>query len=98
MDLSAYWCSEPSTGLWTRQERHQRLKVGGLDRVAPGIMVFHAGTAVKDGKVCTAGGRVLTVAATGDTVAEARKIVYNNLSGIGFDGCFFRKDIAAEEE
>jgi len=74
------------------------LPITGLGTVDSDIRVFHAGTMMKDGQICTAGGRVLTVTATGETVADARKMVYNNLSKISFDGCYFRKDIAVEEE
>jgi phosphoribosylamine-glycine ligase len=41
---------------------------------------------------------VLTAVATGKSVAEAREKVYQNLSLIHFEGCYYRKDIAAEEE
>ncbi len=49
------------------------------------------------GKICTAGGRVLTVVSTGKTIAEARERVYLNLPRISFENCHYRKDIAAEE-
>ncbi len=74
------------------------LPVEGLDRLEKDIVVFHAGT--KQGGtsgILTDGGRVLTVTATGKTIAEARKKVYNNIPLIHFDGCHFRKDIAARE-
>ncbi|MFW0860192.1 MAG: phosphoribosylamine--glycine ligase [Dehalococcoidia bacterium] len=45
--------------------------------------------------VLTSGGRVLTVAATGKTLADARAKVYRNLPRISFEGCYCRKDIAA---
>ncbi|MFC1914444.1 phosphoribosylamine--glycine ligase [Chloroflexota bacterium] len=67
----------------------------GLDELDKDILVFHAGT--KTGtpdRVMTSGGRVLTVAATGKTIAEARKRVYANLPRIQFEGCHYRKDIA----
>ena len=71
--------------------------ITGLDKVAPDLLVFHAGTKVEDGKTCTAGGRVLTMAATGKTVADAREKVYHNLPQVHFEGRHYRKDIAAEE-
>ena len=49
------------------------------------------------GEVMNSGGRVLTVVATGKTIAEARDKVYLNLPRIRFDGCHYRKDIAAGE-
>jgi phosphoribosylamine--glycine ligase len=70
--------------------------VYGLDDVDDDIMVFHAGTRISpEGKVLTSGGRVLTVAATGRDLEDARKKVYNNISRISFEGCQYRKDIAA---
>jgi phosphoribosylamine--glycine ligase len=70
----------------------------GLDKVDSDIMVFHAGTKRGEAsQVLTNGGRVLTVAATGKTIAEARNKVYKNLPYINFNGCHYRKDIAARE-
>jgi phosphoribosylamine--glycine ligase len=72
--------------------------IDGLGKVDEGIMVFHAGTKLNDNlKTVTDGGRVITVAATGQTIAKARDKVYNNLSKIHFDGCNYRNDIAARE-
>ena len=72
------------------------LTISGLDELDRDILVFHAGTKVgsKPGQVLTSGGRVLTVAATGKTIAEARKKVYANLPRIHFEGCHYRQDIA----
>ncbi|MFH1647490.1 MAG: phosphoribosylglycinamide synthetase C domain-containing protein, partial [Chloroflexota bacterium] len=69
--------------------------VSGLEDVDADIMVFHAGTRVSpEGRIMTAGGRVLTVAAMGRDLAEAREKVYRNISRIRFEGCQYRKDIA----
>ena len=68
--------------------------ISGLDDLDKDIVVFHAGTKVSEGKVLTNGGRVLTVVATGGTIAEAREKVYNNITRIHFEGCHYRKDIA----
>ena len=70
--------------------------ITGLDKLDKGIMVFHAGTALKGG-VVTNGGRVLTVAANGKSIGEARSKIYANISRIQFEGCHYRKDIAARE-
>jgi phosphoribosylamine--glycine ligase len=75
----------------------QGFSITGLDKIDSDILVFHAGTKLDGGKVCTAGGRVLTVVARGKTVAEARGRVYLNLSRISFENCHYRKDIATEE-
>jgi phosphoribosylamine--glycine ligase len=75
----------------------QGFPISGLERVDPNIVLFHAGTKMDGGKICTAGGRVLTVVSTGKTIAEARERVYLNLPRISFENCHYRKDIAAEE-
>jgi len=75
----------------------QGLPISGLDKIDSDMLVFHAGTKLDGGKIYTAGGRVLTVAFTGKTIAEARERVYLNLPRISFENCHYRKDIAAEE-
>jgi phosphoribosylamine--glycine ligase len=72
------------------------LPVEGLHDVDKDVLIFHAGTKVGSTpwEVLTSGGRVLTVVATGKTIAEARAKVYNNISRIKFDGAHYRKDIA----
>ena len=56
-------------------------------------MVFHAGTALRDGSVVTSGGRVLSVSSYGDTFKGALEVSYTNASKISFDECYYRKDI-----
>jgi len=74
------------------------LPILGLDKLDKEILVFHAGTKLgENSQVYTDGGRVLTVTATGKTMSEARAKVYQNLPRIHFDGCHYRKDIAARE-
>ena len=60
-----------------------------------GVTVFHAGTALRDGTVVTAGGRVLAVSATGGTLAEARGRAELACDRISFRGMHRRHDIAA---
>jgi phosphoribosylamine--glycine ligase len=55
--------------------------------------VFHAGTAVSDDAIVTAGGRVLCVVGLGDTVARAADEAYDAVARIGWDGVYFRRDI-----
>ncbi len=62
-------------------------------RDAPDAKVFHAGTAEKDGRIVTAGGRVLCATALGDSVAEARNRAYELADAIRWDGIFYRTDI-----
>jgi phosphoribosylamine--glycine ligase len=58
------------------------------------VVVFHAGTAMKDGSLVTAGGRVLGVTAVGGTIADAKKQAYEAVSRISFEGARYRRDIA----
>jgi len=72
--------------------------ITGLDNLDKDILVFHAGTRLESGQILTNGGRVLTVAATGKTIAEAREKAYANLPRIHFEGCHYRRDIALIKE
>jgi phosphoribosylamine--glycine ligase len=58
------------------------------------VVVFHAGTASKNGDIVTAGGRVLGVTALGTSIAEAKANAYKGVEKIKFDGAYCRKDIA----
>ncbi len=72
--------------------------IRGLDDLDKDIMVFHARTkAGSKGEFLTGGGRVLTVAAKGKNLEEARNKVYRNIIRIKFEGCYYRKDIAEFE-
>jgi len=62
----------------------------------PGVQVVHAGTALRDGALVTAGGRVLAVVGTGPDVAAARAAAYAGVACISYDGAQFRTDIAAD--
>jgi phosphoribosylamine--glycine ligase len=59
----------------------------------PGVTVFHAGTALRDGRVVTAGGRVLAVTALGADLAAAMSRAYDAVARISFEGMHFRRDI-----
>ena len=69
----------------------------GLDRVTdeahPGVHVFHAGTAMQDGRVVVSGGRVMCVTALGDSVRQAQRAAYAAVGDIRFDGMQYRTDI-----
>ena len=71
--------------------------ISGLAEAAQirGVQVFHAGTVDRDGRVVTAGGRVLTVTALGKDHDEARERAYEACSRIEFEGMTYRRDIAA---
>ena len=70
--------------------------IEGLDEAAtcPGAVVFHCGTAVRDGKTVTAGGRVLSVTGLGADLRAAVDAAYAAVAKIRFDGAFHRSDIA----
>ncbi|MDQ7844164.1 MAG: phosphoribosylamine--glycine ligase [Armatimonadota bacterium] len=72
--------------------------IHGLEAVPQDVLVFHAGTAVRDGRIVTAGGRVLNVVGTGASLAQARAKAYDGLARIAFDGMQFRTDIGAAVE
>jgi len=69
--------------------------IAGLDRAAalPGVKVFQAGTALKDGRLVASGGRVLDVGASGATIKEAQARAYRAVAAIDWPGGFFRRDI-----
>ena len=71
-------------------------EIHGLDAAAalPDTVVFHAGTAERDGRVVTAGGRVLAVTGWGASIAAARERAYEAASTISFEGATRRSDIA----
>ena len=58
------------------------------------VIVFHAGTAEKNGQIVTAGGRVLGVTALGNDIAEAQTRAYQAVEKINFEKAYYRKDIA----
>lgn len=69
------------------------IEIGKLD---DGIILFHAGTALKDGKLVTNGGRVIGVTALGETIEDARKKAYKNIENIKFDKMHYRTDIGVK--
>jgi phosphoribosylamine--glycine ligase len=69
---------------------------GVAEAEAAGALVFHAGTALHDGKLVTNGGRILNVVGVGPTVEAARTIAYDAAARIDFAGMHFRTDIAAD--
>ena len=97
--------------LQPRQARRRRAGVGGISRSGPDgrpiagldraaaladVTVFHSGTAERDGRVVTAGGRVLTVVGRGETFESAIARAYEGVSPIAFEGMHFRRDIGAK--
>lgn len=72
------------------------LEITGLtDGQRAGVTVYHAGTAQKEGKLVTAGGRVLGITALGDNLQAALDTAYAAAREVHFDGVHYRKDIGA---
>lgn len=70
------------------------IEITGLDKgQLDGVTVYHAGTAIKDSKLVTSGGRVLGVTALGNTLEEALKKSYDAVGKINFENAHYRKDI-----
>jgi len=70
--------------------------IRGLDEAGAleDVMVFHAGTQLKDSEVVTSGGRVLGVTALGSDIAKAKARAYEAVDRIHFDGAYYRHDIS----
>ncbi|MBP1752028.1 MAG: phosphoribosylamine--glycine ligase [Geobacteraceae bacterium] len=73
-------------------------RIEGLDKAAEqeDLVVFHAGTALQDGKYVTSGGRVLGVTALGATVRDAIDSAYRGVASITWNGVHYRKDIGGK--
>lgn len=74
-------------------EKGKEITIGDMD---DNVIVFHAGTAFKDGKLVTNGGRVLGVTVLAPTLREARDLAYANIRKVHFDKMHYRKDILSE--
>ncbi|SEA24118.1 phosphoribosylamine--glycine ligase [Desulfuromusa kysingii] len=74
------------------------LPISGLDKAAEikDLMVFHAGTTLKQGKIVNQGGRVLGVTGLGDSVSDAIKTAYAGVALISWDQVHYRRDIGAK--
>jgi phosphoribosylamine--glycine ligase len=67
--------------------------ISGLSDVGDDAIVFHAGTALKDGEIVSSGGRVLAVSAEGKDLTEALERCYEAMGQIEFEGMQYRRDI-----
>jgi phosphoribosylamine---glycine ligase len=66
--------------------------ITGIEKVENSF-AFHAGTTIKENRVATSGGRVLSISSYGETISEALKTSYHNASVINFEGSYYRKDL-----
>jgi phosphoribosylamine--glycine ligase len=71
----------------------KEITIGDLDE---GVVLCHAGTAIKDGKLVTSGGRVLGVCAKGESLEDARKKAYANVEKVNFEKMHYRTDIGVK--
>jgi phosphoribosylamine--glycine ligase len=67
--------------------------IQGIPEATADCVVFHAGTALKDGVLHTAGGRVLCVTALDNSVRATQQRAYQAVAAIKFDGAQYRSDI-----
>jgi len=97
--VSAQWDQRPAIGVVLAAGGYPNSYskghvISGLDSSNGGsYQVFHAGTALVNGKVVTSGGRVLCVCALADSVAEAATAAYAGCEQIQWEGAFYRNDI-----
>ncbi|MFZ5912951.1 MAG: phosphoribosylamine--glycine ligase [Pseudomonadota bacterium] len=99
--IDLHWSDQPAVtvvmaargypGDYEKGEPIQGLESAGQ---IPGIQIFHAGTTARDSEILSAGGRVLNITATGETLAEAVDRAYQAVARIHWPGGFFRRDIA----
>ncbi len=73
----------------------KRISESADQRISEDVIVFHAGTQVKEDRLVTSGGRVLAVVATAPTLVEARERAYEGVKQVHFEGMHYRTDIAA---
>ena len=71
--------------------------ISGLDTIDDDVLLFHAGTALENDTVVTAGGRVLMTVGQAANVPKARTRAYANIERISFENAYYRRDIAARE-
>lgn len=67
-------------------------EMSGFESVE-GSILFHAGTTMKDGKVVTAGGRVMAISSYGSSMKEALAQSYANAEKVSYEGKYYRKDL-----
>lgn len=79
-----------SGGYPLKYEKGLEISIGEIDK---DITLYHAGTKIENGKLVTAGGRVIGVTAVADSIDKARELAYKAVDKVQFEGKHFRKDI-----
>jgi phosphoribosylamine--glycine ligase len=103
-EVDVRWSSQATVGIVVASGGYPGgydtgLPIEGLEDLDPDVLVFHAGTGRSvEGRLITSGGRVLTIVAAGDTLAEARDKAYRNVERVRFAGSYYRRDIASVVE
>ena len=100
--VSASWSTRSSVGVVLASRGYPAtyatgFPIDGLGRIERAVYVFHAGSAASPSGYVTSGGRVLTVVALGDSLADARDRAYRNVDRIRFDGVTYRHDLALRD-
>ena len=101
-EASGSWTSRSSVGVVLASRGYPGTyatgyPIEGLGTIEREVLVFHAGAAADPSGYVTAGGRVLTLVALGDSMAEAKDRAYRNVDRIRFQGMTFRRDLAERE-
>ena len=96
--IEAQWDSRTSLGVVLAaggypDSYHKGDEITLPDHESDGEKIFHAGTAEQDGKIVTAGGRVLCACALGDNVSKAQQNAYKLVDKISWKDCYYRTDI-----
>ena len=101
-DVDATWSEKSSVGVVLASRGYPGtyptgFPIEGLGTIERDVFAFHAATSSGPGGYVTAGGRVLTVVALGDSMAEARERAYRSVDRIHFEGMSYRHDLALRE-
>jgi len=101
-EASGSWTSRSSVGVVLASRGYPGTyatgyPIEGLGTIERDVLVFHAGAAADPSGYVTAGGRVLTLVALGESMAEAKDRAYRNVDRVRFQGMTFRRDLAERE-
>ena len=96
--VSAEWSDDPALTVVLASKGYpgsygKNTPITSIPAASEGAKVFHAGTALQDGRLVATGGRVLNATATGKTVAEAQAAAYALVDAVSWDNGFSRRDI-----